>query len=340
MKFRNLFILAAAAILLCLSSCKKTETEKTYMAGTLVFTSEIPYYVMSGQKYALTGSGITAPDGTAVAYCFTNSANNKRDTVYTAPATFEFTVPDTLGTFSITCTAFPVQSSDKYYVSAESRYFVIVSDKPGTDEGSLTGWEIRPDEAVEKIYGRDYYVVDAGGLQWIRTNLCRVDYDSAGKHVFGNAYADSPAMQNIFGGYYTWEEAQKACPAGWRLPSEKDWVNLLKSSGAPDTLAPMQSSPSGAGNLMGFGAFNGETLWEYYRGVSVKDLNISALPFGFAMITSAGYDFVGYSEYAAFWTSDQYEGKGVYRYIYKESDEVFVGTADKNSFAANVRCVR
>ena len=141
MKFRNLFILAAAAILLCLSSCKKKETEKTYMAGTLAFTNDIPYYVMSGQKYALSGSGITAPDGTAVAYCFSNSANNKRDTVYTAPATVEFTVPDTLGTFSITCTAFPVQSSDKYYVSAESRYFVIVSDKPGTDEGSLTGWE-------------------------------------------------------------------------------------------------------------------------------------------------------------------------------------------------------
>lgn len=340
MKFRIIFILAAAVFALCLESCKKEEAEKTYMRGTLVFKNTIPHYVMAGEVYTLSGSGVTAPDGTDVAYCFSNSATNKRDTVRTVPAETTFTIPDTLGTFTVTCTAFPVQSSDKYYVSSDSGYFVIVSDAPGSDEGSLTGWFERPDEPLVSIHGRDYYICEAGGREWMRFNLSYVEFDISGKPVFGNAYENSPAMKNIFGGYYTWEEAQHACPEGWRLPSEADWVMLLKSSGAPDSLAPMQTSPCGAGKLMGHGSFNDETLWEYYRGVKIEDTNISALPLGYALITSAGYEFVGYRDYAAFWTSENYEDKGVYRYIYKESDEVFVGVAATDSFAASVRCVR
>ena len=53
-----------------------------------------------------------------------------------------------------------------------------------------------------------------------------------------NAGAYSP---QDFGGYYTWDEAQRACPSGWRLPtiaeleslfnSESEWTTLNSKAG-------------------------------------------------------------------------------------------------------------
>ena len=147
-------------------------------------------------------------------------------------------------------------------------------------------------------------------------------------------------MQYIFGAYYTWEEAQEACPAGWHLPSEQEWVELLKSLGAPSDLEPLHNSPSGAGKLMANAEFNGSRMWDYYRDVTISDISISAIPVGYANVADGKYTFTGLYQYSVFWTSDEYEGKGVYRYIFEQYDNVFVGVADKQSFAASVRCVR
>ncbi|MDR0830333.1 MAG: hypothetical protein LBN95_09545 [Prevotellaceae bacterium] len=48
------------------------------------------------------------------------------------------------------------------------------------------------------------------GVCWAKTNLG----------------ASSPTD---YGNYYTWEEAKKACPAGWRLPTKKEIESLINS---------------------------------------------------------------------------------------------------------------
>lgn len=340
MKIRISSIFALAVLALSLFSCKEEDDTKVYMDGTLLFQYDMPLYVEPGEKYQTEASGIVAPDGTPVAYFFSNSANNKRDTVKTAPFKYTFTVPDSLGTFSLSCTAYAVESSDKYYVSSASTSFIVVDDDPDPEKGSVTGWAVRQDEPSENLYGRNYYVVSAGGLDWLRYNLCRVDYDASGKPVFGRPFAGCKAMQNVLGGFYTWEQAQTACPAGWRLPSDAEWVALLKESGAPDTLQPFEDSPHGAGKLMVNASFNGVLMWDYYRDVKISDASISLMPAGFALVGVSGYEFTGYGDFAVLWTSDEFEGKGVYRYVNEQSDCVFVGFADKTRFAASVRCVR
>ena len=37
----------------------------------------------------------------------------------------------------------------------------------------------------------------------------------------------TPANQKRYGRYYTWEAAQKACPPGWRLPTDIEWQRLI-----------------------------------------------------------------------------------------------------------------
>ena len=339
MKFRVFCIFSVAFILTAFASCSDDDDTKSYMDGTLTLDVSMPRFVAPGEIYSITASGITAPDETAVGYYFSSSASgNVRDTILNAPFTYVYEIPDTLGSFSMSIVAFPVESSDKYYTSYGSFDFAIVSDDPLS--GSLANINPREDEQYENVYGRSYGLVEVSGKEWLRGNLSRVDRDADGKEIFGRSYAGCKAMQNIFGAYYTWNEAMTACPEGWHLPSEAEWVDLLKASGAPETLQAFESSPSGAGNLMVKGFFNGTEMWYYYRGVNITDASISAIPVGYATESDGGWTYTGYQDYAVFWTSDEYEGKGVYRYIYKEYDSVFVGMAGKTGFAASVRCVR
>ena len=41
-------------------------------------------------------------------------------------------------------------------------------------------------------------------------------------------------MDMIFGKYYTWTEAQTACPEGWELPSDADFVELARKVSGKD----------------------------------------------------------------------------------------------------------
>lgn len=329
---------SAVALAALLPSCKEKETEKEYLEGSLKVSHNMPSYVTPGESYTFSPSGISVPDGTAVGYCFISPVTGAKDTLRNGASTFVYHVPDTLGTFTLTCSAFAIESSDKYYSTSGSVSFAIVSDDPV--KGSIRNIGPHSEDGTVTIEGRKYNYSHAGGRDWLRYNLGTVKRDGAGNEVFGHSYLGSSAMQYIFGAYYTWEEAQTACPEGWHLPSEAEWVELLKFAGAPDSLQPLETSPFGAGNLMAKAKFNGEVMWDFYRGVDIKDMALSAIPAGYANSSDGRYEFFGYSEYAVFWTSDERQDKGVYRYIYEQYDNVFVGTADKRSFAAHVRCVR
>jgi len=318
-------------LVLAFVSCKKEEVEKEYMNGRFNIKHNIPAYVTPGSKYTISASGIEAPDGTAVGYCYQAPITKKIDTV----SVYTYVVPDTLGTFGVTVMAFPVESADKYYVSSTTIYSTIVSEK------SVQGVLRYEGAGTASLHSRSYDTYKAGGLEWIGSNLSYIVRDGAGKETFGHSYAGCSALQNVLGAYYTWNEAKTACPAGWHLPSDAEWVDIIKAAGGPETLAPLQDSPSGAGNLMVKATFNGNDMWEYYRGVDVRNgTHLCVLPTGYANVAEGTYQFSGFMSYAAFWTSDEQNGLGVYRYIYQENDNVYVGYADKDAFAASVRCVR
>jgi uncharacterized protein (TIGR02145 family) len=142
-------------------------------------------------------------------------------------------------------------------------------------------------------------------------------------------------MTDVFGRYYTWEEAQTACPAGWRLPTDADFTALQANAQASSDI------PGLAGKLMGDLYFNGTKMWEYWREVKITDeLRFSAMPVGYGTGTGKSFSFQGEFDYAVFWTSDEEEDLGVCRYIYQNKDIVFRGRMSKTEFVAPVRCVR
>jgi len=72
--------------------------------------------------------------------------------------------------------------------------------------------------------GKKYKTVKIGKQTWLAENFA---YSLSGAGVL---YEHS-AEYAKYGLFYTWKDAMKACPPGWRLPSYDDWWELVEYCG-------------------------------------------------------------------------------------------------------------
>jgi uncharacterized protein (TIGR02145 family) len=331
-----LALLAGAALAV---SCKKDkeDIEYKYVYGRVEF-GDMPAYVTAGQAFDFIARGGYTEDGTPVKYSwscnpFYTSTAIEKDA--SGDWKFHFEVPsDTLCTFTLTVTASADTEIKKgiSWISTSGSLTTTIVD-PDPVNGSLSGITV-PDGAPSYTDPRDgkaYPLTETAGLQWFRRNLA---WEGAGK-----PHSECAAMKDIYGIYYTWTEAQTACPAGWRVPSDADWRELA-AGWSSDPGAGFKQFEGLAGAMMADAYFNGDKLWEFWPGVTISNKSgFSAIPGSFASIENGKYRFNG-GKYALWWTSDEQNGLGVCRYLHEESDIVFCQGLDKNLIAAPVRCVR
>ena len=100
-----------------------------------------------------------------------------------------------------------------------------------------------------------------GNQVWMAKNL-EVTVDSSGRAINAVAYNHDSSLVNRYGRLYTLEEAQRACPAGWRLPTMQDWQNLFdqlggmsEAGGRMKTVEYWDAPNVGASNSSGFSVF-------------------------------------------------------------------------------------
>lgn len=108
--------------------------------------------------------------------------------------------------------------------------------------------------------GKSYKTVVIGTQIWMAENL---NFETiSGSWVYKN----DPANEIIYGRLYLWETAQKVCPAGWHLPSEKEWNELRTFLGEnsivggklkEEGIAHWNSPNKGATNETGFSGLPG-----------------------------------------------------------------------------------
>lgn len=129
--------------------------------------------------------------------------------------------------------------------------------------------------------GCQYKIVKIGNLLWFAENLKYEGID----HHFPDRNSDNIEK---YGCLYTWENAMRACPAGWRLPTGKEYLDLI---GATDYIIPKDSFCIR------------DSTWKNGSNSS----GFSALPAGYGGL------FHSFGSNAAFWSSTLYESDSACR---------------------------
>ena len=342
-KIISLFIIAASVM--AAVSCKKDDdsTALPSLAGAMSFYA--PLFIEPGQTLTMTPSGVEHPEGEGLGYYWTVApVMDDMDTTrlenglspegLESDGSFTFTFPDSLAVYTVRAYAFAEGYTGK---SAER---LVTTVKPGLD-GSLTNTGIKSSDPHVTVDGQDYYYYQIGDLEWFRNNL--------GGTTAGAPYSNAEIMTNVFGRFYNYEDALNACPEGWRLPTEEDWLALGAALGAS---AEKYGTVTGvAAELMADAQFNGVTMWDYWPAVGTitNASKFSAVPAGYMNLgdeVDGAYpeaNSYGVYEYAAFWTADSVEeddSMAYYRYIVANQPDLFITKGDKKNFGASVRCVR
>ena len=311
-------LLTALAICAIAAACKKEDdSTSTYksLSGTLE-VGELPAFVNPGDEFDFASEGLSIPEDETdesieIVYTYTTSDTDKTDTV----STYHLVVPDIIGKFTLTAKA----TATGYYTKTVALTTTVVSDKSitGANKKNLTSHHDSRD-------AKRYHYTTIGGQKWFSDNLAYFETDEEENYSFGRPYMDASAAEDIFGGFYTWEEAQRACPEGWHLPSLDEW-NAIGDQ---------------AGDLMCDAYYNGVRLWEFWPDVKVTNAkHFFAFPFGYATIVDDAYDFTGFNDYAFYWADNA--GSPVCCYIYVAAPRINVwDNPSPKDFAAQIRCVK
>ena len=193
--------------------------------------------------------------------------------------------------------------------------------------------------------GHIYKTVTIGKQTWMAENLawlpavdrpatglfeveCRYIYDYEGVNV-DEAKANTNFQQ--FGALYNWIAARNACPSGWHLPTDQEWMELERFSGLPSsesTLMDWRNSGEAGTKL--------KSIEGWIGGNGTDNFGFTALPAGCRGY--AGFQSKGYAAY--FWTASTIDGDNGWRRGICSDIPGISRQEDRRYFGASVRCIR
>ena len=331
---------AALCALILATSCKKEEeTALPSLTGSLNITG-VPAYVSPQDEVTFKINRITHPEGGNIGYAYsiTEGYMTTKDTLDAGEMTFTYKFcdrknfsKDTLRTVTVSAYAF----ADGYYTTYSSSYPVTIVKGGVGKDASIQGIEAGTTEVIDGI---TYYTCTVNGKTWLSRNLVRENV--------GIPYLNCDAMLDVFGSYMTYEQAQTACPKGYALPDDRQFLELVLDEVYEDKI--LKDIPGVAGQLMANARFNNEEMWPYWSESNIINSTcFSAIPAGYANIyeRDGKYvgDFDGAGSYAAFWLDDTDpvdNDKAFCRFIVANSNDLKFTSHDKKSFGAAVRCIK
>jgi len=163
--------------------------------------------------------------------------------------------------------------------------------------------------------GKTYRTVKIDKMVWMAENL---NYDAKGSKCYDNKAENC----DKYGRLYDWETANKACPAGFHLPSNDEWTALVDYAGGWENAGKKLKSKAGWNN----------------NGNGTDDYGWSALPGGIGNSDGGFYD-AGY--YGLWWSAtvyDAFEARG--RGMNCDGGDVDWYDDDEEANLFSVRCVK
>ncbi|MEN9306997.1 MAG: hypothetical protein RL173_929 [Fibrobacterota bacterium] len=170
----------------------------------------------------------------------------------------------------------------------------------------------KPDLLITKGTMKDprdrtiYNTARLGTQTWMADNL---DYRLGQSWCYDN----NPSNCETYGRLYDWKTAKRACPAGWHLPSMKEWEELERTVGN-EALSFMSQSMGGT-DRYGF----------------------TVLPGGLREFGGV-YGSIGRA--AIFWSATGQDSGNAWAYFFQNGVILLQGSGVEKSAAVSVRCLR
>jgi len=186
---------------------------------------------------------------------------------------------------------------------------------------------------------KKYKTVKIGKQVWMAQNL---DYHGSDGYL-GLCYGDNPQQKvrkpencQKYGRLYNWEEAMKACPKGWHLPSEKEWVTLATFVG-PEVAGKKLKAKSGWNNECKTGKM--DNRGRIIDACGTDEYGFSALPGGLGDVYNT---FIDIGDLGTWWTATENNNDSrfaVYGGILYDLETVIPNNAAKSALFS-VRCLK
>jgi len=161
---------------------------------------------------------------------------------------------------------------EQYYKDAKSAYdkedyevALIFFNKLKTENCNNVDLQIYIDICNKKLATNNNTVmivtgVEINGLIWATCNVC-------GRNTF------CPTPED-YGNYYTWEQAQTACPSGWHLPSKEEFESLIPQKNVWVTQNGVKGRKYGSDSNPIFFSAAGEAMINGDKELVVSDIGV------------------------------------------------------------------
>jgi uncharacterized protein (TIGR02145 family) len=164
--------------------------------------------------------------------------------------------------------------------------------------------------------GTVYRTVPIGSREWLGANVKYVTSSDSW------CYGDDASDCATHGRLYRWSMAREACPVGWRLPSDREWMELEEALG----MSPVDSRATGARG--------GDQGLQLQAGVRSR-MNLT--PTGYRRPEG---DYVRRGERAAFWTSTESNVEDAWHRDVRPGVGTIYRSPVTKTYALSVRCMR
>lgn len=165
---------------------------------------------------------------------------------------------------------------------------------------------------IDSRNGNAYKIVRIGRQTWMAENLNYAT--SSGSRLY---YGDKSG--DIYGRMYKWEAAMKACPSGWHLPNNEEWI-ILRSYFGGKKKAGTKLKEQG--------------FWKL--DITHNESGFSARPSGYL---SLSFSSRRRGTEANFWSATSYKGKAnLWQLLSKKTD--FFNFSENTSYSFSVRCIK
>ncbi|MCK5846904.1 MAG: hypothetical protein KAG84_05660 [Bacteroidales bacterium] len=198
-----------------------------------------------------------------------------------------------------------------------------------------------------------YKWVEIGNQVWMVENLSYTGndiqhieddydwYDNSNSDAWAY-YDNSTSNGNKYGVLYQWEGANIACPSGWHIPTNAEWIeleNYLKKNGysyngtvGDNGIAKSLAANSGWNTSKNEGAVGNSDFSEF-----MNTTGFTALPGGYRAYTG---EFVNLSEEGYWWSATEDSNGNYGNYSLKFDSDKMWSFHDNKLYGFSIRCIR